>query len=132
MCHTNAFVLLMPCATCPDHEHITMINPNMDNFMSQIWTETQALLGPGTIYQPYLPPRSQHHSVLHKVLTLKALLYEDANEMSRKGKCNSKEKYNSLSLLIHSLPSNRSSSVDVVTLEITICDYYKPFQIYTQ
>jgi hypothetical protein len=37
------------------------------------------------------------------------------------------EKYNILWLLIHSLPSNRSSSVDIVTLELTICDNYKTF-----
>jgi hypothetical protein len=48
-------------------------------------------------------------------------------ERNRNEKCNSNKKYNTLRLLIHSLPSNGSSSVDVVTLEITICDNYKTF-----
>jgi hypothetical protein len=30
-------------------------------------------------------------------------------------------------LWLHSLPRNQSSSVDVVTLETTICDNYKTF-----
>jgi hypothetical protein len=33
----------------------------------------------------------------------------------------------SVTILVHSLPSNRSYCVDVVTLEITICDNYKTF-----
>jgi hypothetical protein len=37
------------------------------------------------------------------------------------------EKCNTLRSLIHSPPRNRSSIVDVVTLETTICDNYKAF-----
>jgi hypothetical protein len=52
------------------------------------------------------------------LLTMRTLLREGANGIKPNGECNN------LLLLIPSLPSNGSSSVDVVTMEITICDYY--------
>jgi hypothetical protein len=63
------------------------------------------------------------------LLTLKTLLYEGTNRIKPQRKnVNSNKKCITFWLLIHSLPSNRSSSVDAATLEITICDNYKTFR----
>jgi hypothetical protein len=62
---------------------------------------------------PFFPSDSQ----VFFFLTLNTLCRRVQMEWSRNEKCNS------LWLLVHSLSSYRSSSVDVITLEITIYDY---------
>jgi hypothetical protein len=70
---------------------------------------------------------SQNFFVLFQSSPIDLFIFNFENVITRRCKWNetvSNKKCNTLWLLIHSLPSNRSSSFDVVTLEITMFYYY--------